>query len=75
MTRDKELANKEKIIEEILKKEIFDVYDMMVICRVGKQKAYRIIREVKSVSDSFRLAGKIHKKDYEFYCSRYQVRV
>ena len=74
MTREEELINKETNIEEILKKEIFNVYDMMVICEVGKQKAYRIIREVKSVSDSFGLAGKIHKKDYETYNSRFQVR-
>jgi len=58
-------------VKEVLQKEVFNVDDIKIIFQVGKQSAYRIIREIKSVSDRLEISGRIHRKDYEDYINRF----
>ena len=57
-------------VNEVLQKEVFNVNDIMIICQCGKNLAYKIIREIKSVSDRLNLSGRVHRKDYEDYLER-----
>ena len=54
----------------VMEKEVFNVNDIMIICQCGKNLAYKIIREIKSVSDRLNLSGRVHRKDYEDYLER-----
>ena len=57
-------------VKEVLQKEVFNVKDIMVLCQCGQSVAYRIIREIKSISDRLNLSGRVHKLDYEDYLNR-----
>lgn len=51
---------------EILEtKQYFDVEDIKNIFACNKNIAYRIIREIKSVSDILRISGKVAIADYQ----------
>lgn len=54
-------------LQEVLQKELLGVSDIQVIFNCGKSRAYKVIREIKTVSDAFHLKGKIHRRDYENY--------
>ena len=45
-----------------------EVKDIQVIFQCGKSTGYKIIREIKAVSDRVCLSGRVHKKDYEQAC-------
>ncbi len=65
------MVEKEKrTLEEVLHKEVYKVGDIEVIFQVKKAQAYKIIRQVKSVSDRLNISGMIHRKDYEDYINR-----
>ena len=57
--------------QEVLQKEVFNVNDIKILCQCGLATAYKIIRQIKSVSDRLGLSGRIHKKDYEDYINRF----
>ena len=57
-------------IQEVLEKEVFNIEDIKVIFQCGKSTGYKIIREIKAVSDRIGLSGRIHKKDYQDYINR-----
>ena len=57
-------------IKEVMEKEVFNVKDIMIIFQCGQNAAYKLIREIRSVSDRLHLTGKVHKKDYEDYINR-----
>lgn len=58
--------------KEILdSKEVFNVNDVSIVFNVGKSKAYKIMRQIKSISDRLSISGRIHKKDYEDYINRF----
>lgn len=57
--------------KEILEtKEVFNVGDVAVVFSVGKSKAYKIMKQIKAVSDRLEISGRVHKKDYEDYVNR-----
>lgn len=56
--------------QEVLEKEVFTVKDIEVLFQVKQNVAYRIIKQIKSVSDRLQLSGRVHKKDYEDYINR-----
>ena len=58
------------MVQEILQKEVFNVEDIRIIFQCGKSTAYKIIREIKSVSDRICISGRVHKKDYEDFLNR-----
>lgn len=57
-------------VQEVMEKEIFGVEDIKIIFQCGKSTAYKIIRQIKSVSDIINISGRIHKKDYLNYINR-----
>lgn len=57
-------------VQEVLQKEVFNVKDIETLCQCKKAVAYKIIRQIKTVSDRLGLTGKVHKKDYEDYINR-----
>ncbi len=57
-------------IQEVLQKEVFNNDDIKVIFQCGKSTAYKIIREIKSVSDRIGISGRVHRKDYEDFINR-----
>lgn len=56
--------------QRILDKEVFTVKDIEEIFQVKRTTAYKIMKEIKAVSDRLELAGRVHKKDYEDYLNR-----
>ena len=66
------MEQEKKTLQEVLQKEVFTVKDIEVIFSVKKNVAYRIIRNIKSVSDRLELSGRIHRKDYEDYITLYE---
>jgi len=63
---------KSQTLEEVMKKEVFNIYDICVIFGCGTDKAYKIIKSIRSVSDIIQWGGHCHKKDYEKYISRFE---
>lgn len=57
-------------VKEILEKEVFNVNDISILFEVSKDKAYKVIREIRSFSDRLKFSGKCHRKDYEDYLNR-----
>lgn len=57
-------------VRQILEKEVLNVEDIKTIFGVGKNLAYKTIRQIKSVSDRIGIVGKVHRKDYEDYINR-----
>ena len=57
-------------IQEILEKEVFNIEDIQVIFQCGKSTGYKIIRDIKAISNRVKLSGRVHKKDYEDYINR-----
>lgn len=58
-------------VEEVMQKEMFDKFDIMVLFRVKQDKAYDIIKQIRKVSDLFGIAGRVHKQDYLAYIHRF----
>ena len=58
-------------VQEILQKEVFTVDDIKALCGLKKDRAYKLIREIRDYSDRLRISGKIHRKDYEDYINRF----
>lgn len=56
--------------KEVMDKEAFDVNDIQILLDVGRDMAYRFIRQVKSYSDHLGWSGKILKSDYLAYINR-----
>ena len=57
-------------IKQILEKEVFNVEDVKQIFDIGTGRAYKKMREIKSISDRIGISGRIHRKDYEDYINR-----
>lgn len=52
--------------EELMSRaQYLDVYDIMKMYDCGKNQAYAKIREIKAVSDIFKVRGKVTVTDYE----------
>ena len=47
------------------KKPFLDVTDIMILFECGENKAYSIIRAIKSVSSTIPIRGKVAKVDYD----------
>ena len=58
-------------VEEILKKEVFNVNDIIILFGVGTTRAYKIIKDIRSFSDRINITGRVHRKDYEDYINRF----
>ena len=53
---------------EILKEQQFlSVADLQKIFDCGLNSAYKIMREIKAISDSLKIKGKVTVKDYEIW--------
>ncbi len=48
-------------------KDFLDVHDFMEMTGLADGRCYQIIREIKSVSDIFKIAGMVHRVDYYNY--------
>ena len=53
-----------------MEKAYLDHIDIMNLFGCGKDRAYAIIRSIKSYSDILGLAGKVTKTDYEAWYNR-----
>lgn len=53
-----------------IKKDFIGVKDFMDISGLGYDTCAKIIREIKAVSDTFKISGYIHRTDYYAYLSR-----
>lgn len=62
---------KELTVEEVLKKEVFKVQDIMTLFQVGICKAYKIMNAIKAYRDTLEVVGRVHKNDYLAYVNRY----
>ena len=68
------MEQEKRTLQEVLQKEVFTVRDIEVIFSVKQNVAYRIIRNIKAVSDRLELSGRVHRRDYEDYLSRNEKR-
>lgn len=50
--------------------QYLNVRDIMKIFDCGRDTAYKKLREIKSVSDTMRISGKITVRDYEAWYNR-----
>ena len=53
-----------------IKKDFITVKDFMEISGLGYDTCAKIIREIKAISDIFRISGCVHRTDYYAYLSR-----
>lgn len=52
-------------------KEVIRAVDIVAELGVSKATAYKIIREIKAVSDTLGISGLIHQVDYQAYLNRF----
>lgn len=53
-----------------ISKDFISIQDLIETSGLSYDTCARIIREIKSVSDVFRIAGCVHRTDYFMYLSR-----
>lgn len=53
-----------------IKKDFICIEDLMTDSGLGYDTCAKIIREIKAVSDTFRISGCVHRTDYYAYLSR-----
>ena len=53
-----------------IQKDFIGVKDLMDVSGLSYETCAKIIREVKAVSDTFRISGYIHRSDYFMFLSR-----
>ena len=51
-------------------KEVIRAVDIVAEFGVSKATAYKMIREIKSVSDTLGISGMVHQVDYQAYLNR-----
>lgn len=50
-----------------MEKQAYTTKDLQDMLGVGEMHAQRIMREIKSVSDTLRITGVVHVQDYEYW--------
>lgn len=56
-------------------KEVIRAKDIRAEFGVSLSTAYKIIREIKAVSDVLGISGMVHQKDYQAYINRFNKEV
>ena len=51
-------------------KEVIRAIDIVAELGVSKATAYKMIREIKAVSDKLGISGMVHQVDYQAYLNR-----
>lgn len=48
-----------------MERDVYTTQDIATMLSCGKATAYKLMREIKAVSDTLRIKGIVHKQDYQ----------
>lgn len=52
-------------------KEVIRAKDFVEELKISKATAYKLIRQIKSVSDTLGISGMVHQVDYQAFLNRF----